>query len=137
MTPGDRVAQLYPQALGTHFSRLYDMHGLQWDYSLIPATTRDINVFPVSKRASQISCFCGDKDVDYGRLVCEFPEHGSHTFHENISNTSPHGVTTHKPTFDKIFLHCKKIVGYAVCNNYYYENHTKQINALRGQYISY
>jgi hypothetical protein len=22
MTPGDRVAQLYPQALGTHFSRL-------------------------------------------------------------------------------------------------------------------
>jgi hypothetical protein len=27
MTPGDRVAQLYPQALCTHFSRLYDMHG--------------------------------------------------------------------------------------------------------------
>jgi hypothetical protein len=22
MTPGDRVAQLYPQALGTHFSRI-------------------------------------------------------------------------------------------------------------------
>jgi hypothetical protein len=41
MTPGDRVAQLYPQALGTHFSRLYGMRGLQWDYSLIPATTRD------------------------------------------------------------------------------------------------
>jgi hypothetical protein len=40
----------------------------------------------------------------------------------------------------KIFLHCKKIVGYAVRNNnnyYYYENHTKQINALRGQYVSY
>jgi hypothetical protein len=42
MTPGDRVAQLYPQELGTHFSRLYDMHGLQWDCSLIPATTREI-----------------------------------------------------------------------------------------------
>jgi hypothetical protein len=41
MTPGDRVAHLYPQALGTHFSRLL-RHGLQWDYSLIPATTRDM-----------------------------------------------------------------------------------------------
>jgi hypothetical protein len=39
MTLGDRVAQLYLKALGTHFSRFYDMHGLQWDYSLIPATT--------------------------------------------------------------------------------------------------
>jgi hypothetical protein len=40
MTPRDRVAQLYPQALGTHFSPFfYDMHGLQWDCSLIPATT--------------------------------------------------------------------------------------------------
>jgi hypothetical protein len=41
MTPGHRVAQLYPQALGTHLVAFYDMHGLQWDYSLIPATTRD------------------------------------------------------------------------------------------------
>jgi hypothetical protein len=23
----------------------YDMHGLQWDYSLIPATTRDLSSF--------------------------------------------------------------------------------------------
>jgi hypothetical protein len=29
MTPGDRVAQLYPQALGTHFSRFWNMHGLE------------------------------------------------------------------------------------------------------------
>jgi hypothetical protein len=42
MTPGDRVAQLYPQALGTPLMAFYDMHGLQRDYSLIPATTRDI-----------------------------------------------------------------------------------------------
>jgi hypothetical protein len=40
MTPGDRVAQLYPQVLGTILVAFYDMHGLQWDYSLIPATTR-------------------------------------------------------------------------------------------------
>jgi hypothetical protein len=39
--PRRQGAQLYPQALGTHFSRFYDMHGLQWGYSLIPATTRD------------------------------------------------------------------------------------------------
>jgi hypothetical protein len=41
MTPRDRVTQLYPQALGTILVAFYDMHGLQWDYSLIPATTRD------------------------------------------------------------------------------------------------
>jgi hypothetical protein len=41
MTPGDRVSQLYPQALGTHFSRLLRHYGLQWDCSLIPATTQD------------------------------------------------------------------------------------------------
>jgi hypothetical protein len=41
MTPGDRVTQLYPQALGTHLVAFYVMHGLQWDYSLMPATTRD------------------------------------------------------------------------------------------------
>jgi hypothetical protein len=29
-----RVAQLYPQSRGTHFSSLYDLHGLQWDNSL-------------------------------------------------------------------------------------------------------
>jgi hypothetical protein len=114
------VTQLYPQALGTHFSRLYDMHGLQWDYSLIPATTRDINVFPVSKRASQISRFCGDKDVDYGLLVCEFPEHGSHTFftkilvtqvHTALPPTSPH--LTKYFSFRAVFwvvLPCKMIV---------------------------
>jgi hypothetical protein len=32
MAPGDRVAQLYAQALGTHFRRFYDMHGLQRDF---------------------------------------------------------------------------------------------------------
>jgi hypothetical protein len=36
MTPGDRVAQLYPQALGTHFSRLLRYEWVQWDYSLVP-----------------------------------------------------------------------------------------------------
>jgi hypothetical protein len=42
MTHGDRVTQIYPQALATHFSRFYDMHGLQWDCSSIPATTREL-----------------------------------------------------------------------------------------------
>jgi hypothetical protein len=28
----DRVAQLHTQAPGTHFSRIYDAHGLRWDY---------------------------------------------------------------------------------------------------------
>jgi hypothetical protein len=41
MTSGDRVTQLYTQALGTHFSRLLRHAWLQWDYPLIPATTRD------------------------------------------------------------------------------------------------
>jgi hypothetical protein len=41
MTPGDRVTQLYPQALGIHFSRLLRHCGLQWVYSLIPATTQE------------------------------------------------------------------------------------------------
>jgi hypothetical protein len=41
MTPGDRVTQLYPQALGTHFSPLLRHVGLQWDYSLIQASTRE------------------------------------------------------------------------------------------------
>jgi hypothetical protein len=41
MTPGDRVAQLYPEALGTILVAFHDIHRLQWDYSLIPATTRD------------------------------------------------------------------------------------------------
>jgi hypothetical protein len=40
MSRGDRVAQLYPQALGVAF---YDMCGLQWDYSLIPTTTRKVS----------------------------------------------------------------------------------------------
>jgi hypothetical protein len=43
MTPGDRVAQLYPQApISIAF---YDMNGLQWDYSLISATTRDLEMY--------------------------------------------------------------------------------------------
>jgi hypothetical protein len=41
MTPGDRVTQLYPQALVPILVAFYDMHGLQWDCSLIPATTRE------------------------------------------------------------------------------------------------
>jgi hypothetical protein len=42
MTPRDRVAQLYPQTLDTILVAFYDMHGLQWDYCLIPATTREL-----------------------------------------------------------------------------------------------
>jgi hypothetical protein len=42
MTFGDRVSQLYPQALGTHFSRLLRHAWVTWDYSLIPATTWDV-----------------------------------------------------------------------------------------------
>jgi hypothetical protein len=40
MTPGDRVTQLYPRHWVPILAAFYDMHGLQWDYSLIPATTR-------------------------------------------------------------------------------------------------
>jgi hypothetical protein len=36
------VAQLYPRALGTHFSRLLRHDGLQCDCALTPATTRDV-----------------------------------------------------------------------------------------------
>jgi len=39
-TPGDRVTQIYPQALRTHFSRLYDTHELRWEYFYPPVTTR-------------------------------------------------------------------------------------------------
>jgi hypothetical protein len=42
MTPGNRVAQLYPRALGNHFSRLLRHDGLQWVYALTPVTTRDV-----------------------------------------------------------------------------------------------
>jgi hypothetical protein len=41
MAPGDRVAQLYPRYRVPIFVAFYDMHGLQWAYSLIPATTRE------------------------------------------------------------------------------------------------
>jgi hypothetical protein len=42
MTPADRVAQLYPQAPRVPILVAFnDMHGLQWDYSLIPASTLD------------------------------------------------------------------------------------------------
>jgi hypothetical protein len=33
ISPGEWVAQLYPLAPSTHFSRFYDMHELHWDYS--------------------------------------------------------------------------------------------------------
>jgi hypothetical protein len=38
--PGDRVAQLYPRHWVHILVAFYDMNGLQWDYSSIPATTR-------------------------------------------------------------------------------------------------
>jgi hypothetical protein len=41
ITPGDRVSQLYLRHWVPILVAFYDMHGLQWDYSLIPATTRD------------------------------------------------------------------------------------------------
>jgi hypothetical protein len=41
MTPGDRVVQLYPRHWAPILVDFYDMHGLQWDYSLILATTRE------------------------------------------------------------------------------------------------
>jgi hypothetical protein len=41
MTPGDRVAQLYPQAQGTHFSRLLRHVWVTVGLFLIPATTRE------------------------------------------------------------------------------------------------
>jgi hypothetical protein len=39
MTPGDTVAQLYPRHWVPILVVFYDMNGLQWDYSLIPVTT--------------------------------------------------------------------------------------------------
>ena len=44
--PWDWVAQLYSQALGVTF---YDMHRLQWNYSLIPVTTQDRDKYPKIK----------------------------------------------------------------------------------------
>jgi hypothetical protein len=44
MTHGDRVTQLYPSHWGPTSVAFYDVNGLQWDYSLIPATTREINI---------------------------------------------------------------------------------------------
>jgi hypothetical protein len=41
MTPGDRVTQLYPQALGTHCSRLLRHAWVTVGLYLIPATTRE------------------------------------------------------------------------------------------------
>jgi hypothetical protein len=41
VTPGDRVTQLYRRHWVPVLVAFYDMHGLQWDYSLIPATSRD------------------------------------------------------------------------------------------------
>ena len=43
------LAQLYPQALGTHFSHLLRDDRLQWDYSLIPVTRRDTVFLPTGK----------------------------------------------------------------------------------------
>jgi hypothetical protein len=42
MTPGDRVAQLYPQAPGTHFSRLLRHAWVTVGLFLFPATTQEI-----------------------------------------------------------------------------------------------
>jgi hypothetical protein len=41
MTPRDRVAQLYPQALDTHFSRLLRHAWVTVGLFLVPATTLD------------------------------------------------------------------------------------------------
>lgn len=41
--PRDWVAQLYPQALGSHLVAFYNMQGIQWDNSLIPVTTREVS----------------------------------------------------------------------------------------------
>jgi hypothetical protein len=62
VTPGDRMAQLYPQPLGTHFSRQYDMHELQWDYSLIPVTTRDYTLCNYNFNFSSYVATCTDSD---------------------------------------------------------------------------
>jgi hypothetical protein len=40
MTPGDMVVQLYPRHSTSILVVFYDIHGLQWDYSLILVTTR-------------------------------------------------------------------------------------------------
>jgi hypothetical protein len=42
MTPGDRVAKIYPKHWIPILVAFYDMHGLQWDYSLIPANTQEL-----------------------------------------------------------------------------------------------
>jgi hypothetical protein len=47
ITPGDRVAQLYPQAPGTHFSRLLRHAWVAVGLFLFPATTREIPNIPM------------------------------------------------------------------------------------------
>jgi hypothetical protein len=41
MTPGDGWPNYTPRHWVPILVAFYDMHGLQWDYSLIPATTRE------------------------------------------------------------------------------------------------
>jgi hypothetical protein len=44
VTSGDRVTQVYLQALGTHLVAFNDTHELRWDYPYPPVTTRSAMV---------------------------------------------------------------------------------------------
>jgi hypothetical protein len=54
ITPGDRVAQLYPRHWVPILVAFYDKHGLQWDYSLIPATITEYE-----NHTNPINILCG------------------------------------------------------------------------------
>jgi hypothetical protein len=57
VTPGDRVNHLCPWALGTHFSRLHDTHGLCWVCS--PAvTTRRVTTVSKLLCHKEGGCLC-------------------------------------------------------------------------------
>jgi hypothetical protein len=56
MTPGDRVAQLYPRHWVRILVAFYDMHGLQWNYFLIPANTREISLLGPDIFVSSLFC---------------------------------------------------------------------------------
>jgi hypothetical protein len=56
VTPGDRVTQVvYPQALGTHFSRV--LRHLRWDSSYPPVTTQTYTYVQYQSLQIHATCF--------------------------------------------------------------------------------
>jgi hypothetical protein len=97
------VAELYPQALGTHFSRLLQHAWMfQWDYSLIPATTRETNhcISPktVPVLIQFVLCSLGNYELDCD-YVCSL-------FNENFSVTETSSVKIVKSLYCVLLPFC-------------------------------